>query len=120
MQNLSRIIFVATTPMDREELVNLKIWSDNLEKELARKHSYRVLNLDIGLLTLENLTLATGKNFSHRIFLGKGVFSDLNLQFENKIFKPRPWAYPDYSHPDFINFFTWVRGFLHRIQKNKT
>lgn len=111
---LSRVIFTTLNPRSREELVAHKIWADQLEKKVEKDLFYRGLNLDIGLMTLENLTLATGKNFSHRIYLGDGVYSDLNLQFENKSFKALPWAYPDYAHPDFIKFFNWVRGFLHR------
>lgn len=114
--SLSRIIFMSLTPKRREELVANKIWADTFEKSMTDLHSYRSLNLDIGLLTLENVSLATGKNFSHRTYLERGVFSDLNLQFENKSFKPLPWTYPDYSHPDFIMFFNWVRGFL--LRKN--
>ncbi len=113
-EKLSRVLFVSLQPRPREELVEQKIWSDQLEKQMTSAHQLRALNLDIGLLTLENVTLATGKNFAHRIYLGSGVYSDLNLQFENKTFHPLPWAYPDYSHPDFINFFNWVRGFLYR------
>jgi hypothetical protein len=40
------------------------------------------------------------------------VFADLNLFFEDKNFRPLPWAYPDYSHIDFIGFFTWIREIL--------
>lgn len=109
---LDRAIFVSLIPEEREKIVDYKIWADDLEKKMSKLFGYRVLNLDIGLLTLENVTLATGKNFSHRIYLGHGVFSDLNLQFENKTFKPLSWTYPDYAHPDFILFFNWVRGFL--------
>lgn len=111
---LSRILLVGLMPSKRELLVTHKLWADQLEKNITLSKSFRALNLDIGLLTLENLTLATGKNFSHRIYLGQGVYSDLNLQFENKSFRALPWAYPDYAHPDFIQFFNWVRGFLHR------
>lgn len=111
---LSRVILTGLIPSRREELVAHKRWADEWEKSLIKAPGLRILNLDIGLLTLENLTLATGKNFSHRLYLGEGVYGDLNLQFENKTFRPLPWAYPDYAHPDFIQFFNWVRGFLKR------
>ena len=114
VSKLSRILFVGLNPAKRELLIAHKVWADQLEKKITLDKSSRALNLDIGLLTLENVTLATGKNLSHRIYLGEGVYSDLNLKFENKSFRALPWAYPDYAHPDFIHFFNWVRGFLHR------
>jgi hypothetical protein len=100
-------------------MVGHKLWADQWEKSLMSQSQFRPLNLDIGLLTLENMTLATGKNFSHRIYLGEGVYSDLNLVFESKSFKTLPWTYPDYAHPDFINFFNWVRGMLLRKYNEK-
>jgi len=115
--SLHRTIFMSLIPEQREKLSTHKIWADALEKKITAEKSLRALNLDIGLLTLENVSLATGKNFAHRIYLGQGVFSDLNLQFENKSFRPLPWAYPDYAHSDFIQFFNWVRVFL--LRKNK-
>ncbi|MFA6235678.1 MAG: DUF4416 family protein [Bacteriovorax sp.] len=113
---LKRVIFMSLAPEERDNIVAHKIWADKLEKEISGQQSYRALNLDIGLLTVENVSLATGKNFAHRIYLGQGVFSDLNLQIEHKIFVALPWTYPDYAHPDFIHFFSWVRGFL--LRKN--
>jgi len=118
-QLLRRVILMSMAPAARELLIDHKIWADDLEKKITNEKSYRALNLDIGLLTLENLTLATGKNFAHRIYLGMGVFSDLNLQIENKGFKALPWTYPDYAHPDFIQFFNWSRGFLLRKNNEK-
>lgn len=117
--SLRRTILMGLIPRPREELPDHKIWADDLEKKITQEKSLRALNLDIGLLSAENVSLATGKNFSHRIYLGRGVFSDLNLQFENKSFKPLPWAYPDYAHSDFIEFFNWVRVFLLRKNNKK-
>lgn len=111
---LSRVLFASLQLEQRDKLIEHKVWADDLEKEKSQGLNLRPLNLDIGLLTLENVILATGKGFSHRIYLGRGVYADLNLQFENKTMKPLPWAYPDYSHSDFILFFNWMRGFLHK------
>ncbi len=118
-EKLRRILMASLRPLGREHLVEHKIWADQLEKELQEGQELRPLNLDLGLLTLENMVLATGKSFSHRLYLGKGVYADLNLQFENKTMKPLSWTYPDYSHPDFIQFFNWLRGFLLRKNSEK-
>lgn len=116
---LRRILMASLIADERDLLVGHKIWADQLEKEMKGEDTIRPLNLDIGLLTLENMVLATGKSFSHRLYLGRGVYADLNLQFENKTMKPLSWTYPDYSHADFIQFFNWLRGFLHRKNSEK-
>lgn len=111
---LDRVLFASLLPGPRELLIEHKIWSDHLEKKWMDGKDLRPLNLDMGVLTLENVVLATGKSFAHRIYLGRGVYADLNLQFEQKSMRSLPWTYPDYSHPDFIAFFNWLRAFLHK------
>ncbi len=108
---LSRVFVVFTKNIEREKLVSAKVWAESFEQGFAFKGA-REINLDMGLLTLENLTLATGKNFSHRPYLGEGVFADLTLIMKDQSFQTTPWAYPDYSHPDVIDFFTWARQFI--------
>lgn len=117
---LSRVLLSSLDPSPREKLIEHKVWADQIEKKFVEGQSLRPLNLDLGLLTLENMILATGKSFAHRIYLGRGVYADLNLQYENKSMRPLPWTYPDYAHPEFIQFFNWLRGFLHRkiVEKN--
>lgn len=108
---LSRFFLLATTPRDREDFVSLKIMADRLEKDFSEE-ARRVFNFDIGLLTLENFSLATGKSFSHRTYIGQGVYADLNLLCEGKSFKPLPWTYPDYQIPEVIDFLNWARLLL--------
>ncbi|MGA3084774.1 MAG: DUF4416 family protein [Thermodesulfobacteriota bacterium] len=69
----------------------------------------RQLNLDPGLITAERLVLATGKNYSHRIFLGKGIFGDLTLIFNNGSYQPLVWTYPDYRDEQTIGMFNKIR-----------
>jgi hypothetical protein len=121
VHKLKRILFASLQSSPREIIVDHKIWANDLEQKLMLNFNreLRPLNLDIGLLTLENVVLATGKSFAHRIYLGRGVYADLNLEFEHKSMKPLSWTYPDYSHPDFIEFFNWLRGFLLRKNAGK-
>ncbi|ATH08069.1 hypothetical protein BIY24_08930 [Halobacteriovorax marinus] len=108
---LSRVFIAFYKPVQRDDLVEAKVWADQFEKGFLYAGK-REINLDMGLLTLENLVLATGKNYSHRPYLGQGVFADLTLIMKNGQFQTTPWTYPDYSHPEVIDFFTWARQFL--------
>ncbi len=97
----------------RHFLVKHKIQMVNLEKYLVKKmgkeQKGRVVNLDPGHLTAEKFVLATGKNYTHRIFLGKGVFADLTLVFQGKSFEGLPWTYKDYLTPFALEFLHKVR-----------
>jgi hypothetical protein len=55
------------------------------------------------------MVLATGKNYSHRIYLSKGIYADLTLIFHRGGFGPLQWTYKDYASPAIIPFFNDVR-----------
>lgn len=57
----------------------------------------RQVNIDPGLLLRERLVLATGKNFTHRIYIGQGIYADLTLIYRGGAFQVLPWTYPDYA-----------------------
>jgi len=108
---LFRRFFVALTPVSRDALPEIKVRLEGIEQELS-KDGQRVVNLDPGLLTPENFVLATGKNFSHRIYLGEGVFADLTLIFQKGEYRPLPWTYPDYASLEIRALLKELRGSL--------
>ena len=81
----------------RETLADIKLFSNEIEKELCRPDGGRQVNIDPGLLSLENFILATAKNFTHRVYLRDGIFADLTLIYSGKKFNAMPWTFPDYS-----------------------
>jgi hypothetical protein len=91
-----------------DRLVSVKELTNELE-EGRRIDGKRQINLDPGLLSAERLVLATGKNYSHRIYLGKGIFADLTLIFSQGSFQPLPWTYPDYRDPEAVALFNILR-----------
>jgi len=79
----------------------------------------RCVNIDPGYLLLARFVLATGKNFSHRIYIGEGIYAELTLIFERGAFRPLPWTYPDYADRPLRDFLQRVRsqyaGDLNRV-----
>ena len=57
----------------------------------------------------ERLVLATGKNFSHRIYLGQGIWADLTLMFHKGDWFDLPWTFPDYATPEIKAHLTRIR-----------
>ncbi len=91
------------------DLSGFKHASNNLEAEFKNAAGGRAVNIDPGLITLENLILATTKNFTHRIYLGRGIYGDLTLIFQKGRYHALPWTYPDYSDPEALIFFHAIR-----------
>ena len=111
LKQLKRCYLVFCTPAKREDFVGHKVWAQDFE-ELHKSQGKRAINCDIGLLASENLLLATGKSYSHRVYLRDGVFAEPTYQVVNGEYCEFPWTYPDYSHEEIREFFEWVRGLL--------
>ncbi len=75
----------------------------------------RQVNIDPGILTLERLVLATTKNYTHRIYLGQGIYGDLTLIFQRGKYRALEWTYPDYKSEFALGFFLDSRSILKQL-----
>jgi Domain of unknown function (DUF4416) len=91
------------------DLPAIKLATNRLEEAYSQNGKRRV-NLDPGYLLLERLVLASGKNFSHRIYLGDGIYADLTLIYRHGAFEKLPWTYPDYADQPMLGFLQQVRS----------
>lgn len=94
--------------INQEDLPEIKLATNRLEQSLARNGQRRV-NIDPGYLLYERFVLASGKNFSHRIYIGSGIYADLTLIYQRGRFETLPWTYPDYADQPMLVFLTQVR-----------
>ena len=100
-----------------ESIADIKLITNELEKAHLDKEK-RKINIDPGYVTLERVVLATGKNYSHRVYLKKGIFADLTLIFHDGTFKPLAWTYPDYAEEKVIGLFNRLRsGYLQHLRE---
>ncbi|MBU1229674.1 MAG: DUF4416 family protein [Proteobacteria bacterium] len=101
--------FARLVPLDG--LVAVKLATNTDERGQARPDGSRRVNLDPGLLTLERLILASGKNFTHRVYLGQGIWADLTLIYNRKSgWVALPWTFPDYATEDMKRRLTELRA----------
>ncbi len=102
--------FVSFTPLiGREELVEIKLWTNQVEALWSAEGRRRV-NIDPGYITVHHLVLASTKEAPHRPHLGRGIFADLTLLYHHGGFRPLDWTYPDYASQE-------IRGLLEGIRK---
>jgi hypothetical protein len=102
-------------PVAPGSLPDVKLRTNEIEAGLARD-GRRQVNIDPGLLSPERFVLATGKNYTHRIYLRDGIYADLTLIYQKGAYNPLPWTYPDYREPEFLHFLGILRKKL-RFQK---
>lgn len=110
-------VFTFFEPLcERERIVEFKHICYSIENALSIDGK-RSVNIDPGYLTLENILLSTFKNYSHRIYLGEGVFAEITLIYRNKSYEPLPWTYPDYASNEIIKIFNLEREEYKRMKK---
>lgn len=105
---LFRRLLVFKKLIRQDSLVEIKLFTNELEKNYTRFEK-RKINIDPGYLSHERFVLATGKNYTHRIYLGQGIFADLTLIYTRGSFQALPWTYPDYKDPRILEFLEKVR-----------
>jgi hypothetical protein len=118
--SLNRFFLIGLEQVPREIILSGKIKAQMEEKKFSVENA-RMVNIDFGVISLENLILATNKPFAHRIYMTDGIYQELTYFFQNKTFNTLPWTYPDYAHPEILNFFNLARNILlSRIRENET
>jgi hypothetical protein len=119
--NLRRQFFSFQRLIDPAKLAQIKLYTNRLESSLSPGSGQlpaRKINLDPGYISASKLVLATCKNYSHRIYLDRGIFAEVTLRFEKRSFTAWPWTYPDYKSKDYIQNFNTIREiYLKRAKK---
>ena len=111
-EQLIRQWYAFDSLIDPAQLASLKVKSNEVEDKYRNEKGGRSINIDPGLITLNNLILASTKNYSHRVYLGQGIYAEVTLLYQDKRFQTLEWTYPDYREPAALEFFNEVRSFL--------
>jgi len=93
-------------------LADIKHTTNRLEQELAGRLGLelpRPVNLDPGIIEPSKLVLATTKNYSHRIYIGKRMYAEVTLFFDKGRWRTFDYTYPDYRQECYLDFFDKVR-----------
>ena len=105
--------------IDPSALSDIKLLTNDVEAAYSQAGKRRI-NLDPGYITLAKVVLASTKNYSHRIYLGKGIYAELALLYKNRQFITMPYTYNDYKDPTYLAMFMKVRNLLKKPRVRKT
>jgi hypothetical protein len=105
---LFRRVLAFKTLVKQSALADIKATTNNLEQEYSFSGK-RTVNLDPGYMLHERFVLATGKNYSHRIYIGRRIYADLTLIYTKGRFQALPWTYPDYADEHMLTYLKQVR-----------
>lgn len=106
---LFRRIILFKNLIKQSALADIKLKTNDLELRNS-KNSKRMINLDPGYMIRARFVFATRKNYSHRIYIGKGIYADLTLIYSKGEFNTLPWTYPDYVDKRMLSYLELVRN----------
>ncbi len=95
----------------REDLSDIKHVTIEMEGRLSTGEK-RNINLDPGYLTPYNVILASTKNYSHRVYIGKGIFAEVTLVYKNGRYRSHLFTYRDYASDAYAEIFSKARQLL--------
>jgi hypothetical protein len=103
--------------MDPGDLPAIKLNTVKIESSLAIQtvnNARRRINLDPGYVTEAKVVLATTKDYTHRLYIGEGIYAEVTLRYVNKIrsFTPFDYTYLDYCSETYITMFNKTRDVL--------
>ena len=104
------------------DLAKIKLKTNKIEKIVAKELKLplpRPVNLDPGIIEPAKLVLASTKNFSHRIYIGKKIYAEVTLIYDKKQWKPFEYTFPDYRQQCYFDYFDKVRTRLLEQLKSK-
>ena len=92
------------------KLPDIKLVTNSLEETFIDPGSEkRSINLDPGYLCLSKLVLASTKDYTHRLYIGKGIYAEITLRYQAKKWDFWEWTYPDYKSDNYIQYFEDLR-----------
>jgi hypothetical protein len=106
--NLQRQILAFERLVAPDQLAKIKRTTNELEQTWSVQGRRRI-NLDPGYIEPSKLVLATTKNYSHRIYLGQGIYAEVTLHYRQGAFRGGEWTYPDYASARYLEIFDHIR-----------
>ena len=117
---LQKVLLAFQRLADPADLAPNKLLTNQWEERCCQHFSVpepRPLNLDPGYLTEAKLVLASTKDHAHRIYLSRGIFAEVTLQYQGHQWRPSQWTFPDYRRMEYLEFFTQCRRYLRKRLK---
>lgn len=112
---LCRVIVSFSRLGEAPGLTEIKLDIDRLEEKLSGK-SGRTVNIDPGYIDYFKAVLASFKEGPQKIYLGRGVYADPVLMFEDHEWRILPWSFPDFREGLYMEEFEAIRR-IYREQR---
>ncbi len=88
---------------------DIKLKTIELERNYLNESGGRRINLDPGYMDSAKVVLVSAKDFSHRIYLGNGIYGEVTLAYSGDSYQIFPFTYPDFKKAEYLDIFEKAR-----------
>ncbi len=100
-------------------VADIKLKTMEFENRHLNDKGGREINLDPGYLDAAKIVLASTKDFSHRIYLDKGIYGEVTLMYSGKDYQTLPYTFPDYKTREYWDIFKTARELFKTEMKKR-
>jgi hypothetical protein len=108
-RELKRKFFFFRRLINPAFISDIKLQTVQLEKEYLNKDGGRRINIDPGYMDSARVALVSTDDYSHRVYLGKGIYGEVTLIYSGSDYRILPYTYPDFRKRDYHDIFKKAR-----------
>lgn len=98
--------------IEPNNIAKIKLKTNELERDYLNEKGGRRINLDPGYLDEARVVLVSTKDYSHRLYLGHGIYGEVTLIYSKDAYHPLPYTYPDFRSEEYRELFMKARNIL--------
>ncbi|MBI4687041.1 MAG: DUF4416 family protein, partial [Nitrospirae bacterium] len=91
------------------DISEIKLKTTDMEGQYINEHGGRRINIDPGYLDSARIVLVSTKDYSHRVYIGNGIYGETTLIYSGKDYQILPYTYPDFRMPERLEVFRNAR-----------
>ncbi len=103
-----------------ETVSGIKLKTIELEKQFLNENGGRRINLDPGYIDAAKVVLVSTKDFSHRIYLGNGIYGEVTLIYSGNNYQILPYTYPDFRTEEYFEIFRKAREIYKKTKDDQS
>jgi hypothetical protein len=103
-----------------KDIVEIKLKTIEFEKQYLNENGGRRINLDPGYLNSAKVVLVSAKDFSHRIYLGNGIYGEVTLIYSGNAYHTLPYTFPDFRTQECFDVFKKAREMYKTLMQENT
>ena len=105
--------------IEPEIISDIKLKTVGLEKEYLNEDGGRRINIDPGYMDSARVALVSTDDYSHRVYIGKGIYGEVALIYSGSDYRILHYTYPDFRKREYHDIFKKARLLYQREFKER-